>query len=55
MLWDLLVGCTLFAIFLMYYVMAKKVDALQKDVDDCLSMMRVFRYRELQRYKDGDS
>ena len=40
--------------YAVHYATAKKVDALQNDVDDLMSMMRVLRYRALQDDKGGD-
>tara|TARA_R110000824_G_scaffold127706_5_gene288034 strand:- start:747 stop:914 length:168 start_codon:yes stop_codon:yes gene_type:complete len=54
MFWDLVIGLMLCFSYIMHYATAKKVDALQKDVDDLMSMMRVLRYRAMQDNKGGD-
>tara|TARA_R110000824_G_scaffold67285_1_gene174180 strand:- start:432 stop:599 length:168 start_codon:yes stop_codon:yes gene_type:complete len=54
MFWDLVIGVVVFFLCVIYYAAAKKVDALQKDVDDLMSVVRVLRYHAMQDNKGGD-
>ena len=47
-------GLMLCLSYIIHYTVAKKVDALQKDVDDMIAMMRVLRYHALKDSEEGD-
>jgi len=54
MFWDLVVGLMLCLSYMMHFTFAKKVDALQRDVDDLMSIIRAVRYNALRDNKERD-
>tara|TARA_R100000700_G_C3144391_1_gene125167 strand:+ start:336 stop:512 length:177 start_codon:yes stop_codon:yes gene_type:complete len=55
MLWDAFLGIGLFATWGILYACAKKLDALQKDVDTFGNFVRIMRFNEIQRDEDARS
>ena len=54
MLWDLIVGLSLFAIFLGLSTLPKKLSEMRKDIDDLITMMRIFRYESMKKVEENE-
>ncbi len=54
MLWDLIVGLSLFAIFLGLSTLPKRLSEMRKDIDDLITMMRIFRYESMKKVEENE-
>ena len=54
MLWDLIVGLSLFAIFLGFSTLPKRLSEMRKDIDDLITMMRIFRYESMKKVEENE-
>lgn len=54
MLWDLIVGLSLFAIFLGLSTLPKRLSEMRKDIDDLITMVRIFRYESMKKVEEDE-
>tara|TARA_R100001230_G_C5586747_1_gene104095 strand:+ start:270 stop:449 length:180 start_codon:yes stop_codon:yes gene_type:complete len=54
MLWDLIVGLSLFAIFLGLSTLPKRLSEMRKDIDDLITMIRIFRYESMKKVEENE-
>jgi len=54
MLWDLIVGLSLFAIFLGLSTLPKGLSEMRKDIDDLITMVRIFRYEYMEKVEKDE-
>ena len=54
MFWDLIIGLSIVALALAIYTIAKKLESTQSEVKDLSSMVRVLRYNDMEKLKQGE-
>jgi|TARA_R100000030_G_C3232680_1_gene118660 hypothetical protein len=54
MLWDLVVGLCIFAIFIGLSTLPKKLSEMRKDIDDLITMVRIFRYESMKKVEEDE-
>tara|TARA_R100000234_G_C4997619_1_gene178727 strand:+ start:732 stop:899 length:168 start_codon:yes stop_codon:yes gene_type:complete len=54
MFWELMIGILLFFLYGFMYSMSKKIDTLQKDNNDLMSIVRVLRYHAMKNREKED-